>query len=79
MKRMAFFFPLWQQHQIDQGEGKDQSSLPFSVFPGLETECNSEPLFAVYADYTIAGGARGCEKHRLKITLPAITCGDIWS
>lgn len=54
-----FFFPLWQQHQINQG--KDQSWLP--AFLGLEIECthNSEPLFAVSSAYTIARGARGWE------------------
>lgn len=53
---MPFFF-LWQQHQINQGEGKGQRCEPVSVFLGLEIQCNSEPLFV----YTIAGGTRGRE------------------
>lgn len=56
-----FFFLLWQQPQINQGEGKDQSCLSFGVFPELEIECNSEALFAVCTVYTITGGARGWE------------------
>jgi len=59
--KKSFFFFLWQKHQINQGEGKDQSCLPFSVFPGLETACYLESLVAVCAICTIAGGARGWE------------------
>lgn len=60
MKKWLLFF-LCQQQQINQGEGKDQSYLLFSEFPGLEIECNSETLFAVCAVYTITRGARKWE------------------
>lgn len=68
MNEKWLFFFLWQQHQINQGEGKDQTCLPFSVFPGLEIECtyNSETLFAVCAAYTIDGGARSWESMNWK-------------